>query len=322
MKDLNTTSLNKISRDISGPPGRKSIRHLSAGALYLTGPIQDLLRSLDLLGPFTRALYKVSSQDHHVWHLYTRSPARSRPEIPTKDLYERSLLQELLTKSLRKTSIRQGPFEMFQLSTRSLPKTCRRDLFTRAVYKISSVSSQELSTRSLHKTSIRDLHTRALHKISSQDLYESLYKISSQDLYERYKISSQDPYERSLYKSSLQSVFTSPKGDVAMQDLLISLDHRGLFTAALCKISSQDLYMRDLYTRALYKIPSQDLYERSLYKSSLQDLFTRLLWEISLQELSTRSLHRTPIWDTSMQDRSLHSSSLQDLFTRPIWRGL
>ena len=61
MKDLNTTSLNKISRDISGPPGRKSIR-----ALYLTGPIQDLLISLDLLGPFTRALYKVSSQDHHV----------------------------------------------------------------------------------------------------------------------------------------------------------------------------------------------------------------------------------------------------------------
>ena len=66
MKDLNTTSLNKISRDISGPPGRKSIRDLSAGALYLTGPIQDLLISLDLLGPFTRALYKVSSQDHHV----------------------------------------------------------------------------------------------------------------------------------------------------------------------------------------------------------------------------------------------------------------
>ena len=66
MKDLNTTSLNKISRDISGPPGRKSKRDLSAGALYLTGPIQDLLISLDLLGPFTRALYKVSSQDHHV----------------------------------------------------------------------------------------------------------------------------------------------------------------------------------------------------------------------------------------------------------------
>ena len=193
---------------------------------------------------------------------------------------------------------------MFQLSTRSLPKTCRRDLFTRAVYKISSVSSQELSTRSLHKTSIRDLHTRALHKISSQDLYESLYKISSQDLYERYKISSQDPYERSLYKSSLQSVFTSPKGDVAMQDLLISLDHRGLFTAALCKISSQDLYMReifiqelstrslhktsmrDLYTRALYKISSQDYYERSRYKSSLQDLFTGPPYETLLCKIS------------------------------------
>ena len=334
MKDLNTTSLKKISRDISGPPGRKSIRDLSAGALYLTGPIQDLLISLDLLGPFTRALYKVSSQDHHVWHLYTRSPARSRPEIPTKDLYERSLLQELLTKSLRKTSIRQGPFEMFQLSTRSLPKTCRRDLFTRALYKISSVSSQELSTRSLHKTSIRDLYTRALYKISSQDLYESLYKISSQDLYERYKISSQDPYERSLYKSSLQSVFTSPKWDVAMQDLLISLDLLGLFTGALYRISSQDIYERSLYKsflrspdipgppRSLHSSSLQDLftrpiYERSLYKSSLQDPFTRPLWEISIQELSTRSLHKTTMRD--LVTRALYKISSQDPHMRHFY---
>ena len=171
MKDFNTTSLNKISRDISGPPGRKSIRSkvLSTRSLHKTS-MRDL---------FTRALYKVSSQDPHVWHLYTRSPARSRHEIPTKDLYERSLLQELLTRSLRKTSIRQGPYEMFQLSTRSLPKTCMRDLFTRLLYKIFSVSSQELSTRSLRKTSMRDLYTRALYKVSSQAPNEtSLCKIS------------------------------------------------------------------------------------------------------------------------------------------------
>ena len=330
MKDLNTTSLNKISRDISGPPGRKSIRDLSAGAFYLTGPIQDLLRSLDLLGPFTRALYKVSSQDHHVWHLYTRSPARSRPEIPTKDLYERSLLQELLTKSLRKTSIRQGPFEMFQLSTRSLPKTCRRDLFTRAVYKISSVSSQELSTRSLHKTSIRDLYTRALYKISSQDLYER---------------SLQDLFARPLWE--IQDLFTRPLWEIFIQELSTKCLHKPQRRRRYARSPDIPGPPRSLHSSSLQDLFTRPIYERSLYKSSLQDPFTRPLWEISIQELSTRSLHKTTMRDLvtralykiSSQDphmrhfyarspeilgppRSLHSSSLQDLFTRPIWRGL
>ena len=222
---------------------------------------------------FTRALYKVSSQDHHVWNLYTRSPARSRHEIPTKDFYERSLWQELLTRSLRKTSIRQGPYEMFQLSTRSLPKTCMRDFFTRALYKISSVSSQELSTRSLRKTSMRDLYTRALY-----DLYESLYKIFArplQDLFTR------PIYERSLYKSSLQDLFTRPLWEISIQELSTKSLHkttmRDLVTRALYKISSQDpiwdISMQDLlasldllglFTGALYKISSQDLYMRGL----------------------------------------------------------
>ena len=155
MKDFNTTSLNKISRDISGPPGRKSIRsqELSTRSLHKSS----------LQGLFTRltSLYKISCK------------------ISSRDPHQRSLLQELLTRSLRKTSIRQGPYEMFQLSTRSLPTTCMRDLFTRALYKISSVSSQELSTRSLRKTSMRDLYTRALCKVSSQAPNEtSLCKIS------------------------------------------------------------------------------------------------------------------------------------------------
>ena len=72
--------------------------------------------------------------------------------------------------------------------------------------------------------------------------------------------------------------------------------------------------MRDLYTRALYKICSQDLYERSLYKSSLQYLFTGPPYERSLYQSSTRSLHRTPIWDISLQQLSTRS-----LHRTPIW---
>ena len=65
---------------------------------------------------------------------------------------------------------------------------------------------------------------------------------------------------RSPHRSSLQDLFTRPPCEISIQDRLISLDLLGLFT------------------RALYKISSQDLYERSLYKSSLQDLLTRPLW--------------------------------------------
>ena len=180
MKDLNTTSLNKISRDISGPPGRKSIRDLSTGALYLTGPIQDLLISLDLLGPFTGAPYKISSQDLYqarpLWNvsalykissqnLYEKSLHKSSLQdlvglftgalykISSQDLYERSLYKSFLKRSLHKTFMR--------VSTRSLRKTSMRD------------------TRSLHKTPMRDLYTRALYKVFSQAPNEtSLCKIS------------------------------------------------------------------------------------------------------------------------------------------------
>ena len=210
LQDLVPRSLPKISmRDLYY---RSSLQNLFARPLSGKALLKCFSSLQDL---FPKPVGEISSQE-----LSTRS-LRSLHRSSLQDLFTRPLseisIQELSTRSLHKTFMR--------VSTRSLRKTSMRD------------------TRSLHKTSSRDLYTRALYKISSQDLYESLYKISSQDLYERYKISSQDPYERSLYKSSLQSVFTSPKGDVAMQDLLISLDHRGVFTAALCKISSQDLYI-------------------------------------------------------------------------------
>ena len=183
---------------------------------------------------------------------------------------------------------------------RSLHASSLQDLFTRP---LGEISIQELSTRSPHKTSMGDRYTRTLYKTSSQDLY-------MRHLYTR---SPEIPgLPRSPHRSSLQDPFTSPIWNISIQDLLASLDLLGLFTGAL------------------YKISSQDLYERSLYKSSLQDLFTRPLWEISIQQLSTRSLHKTSMRDLfrralckiSSQDlyeRSLYKSSLQDLFTRPLW---
>ena len=204
---------------------------------------------------------------------------------------------------------------------------------------------------------MRDLFTRALYKISSQDLYErSLHKSSLQDLFtgphmrHLYTRSPGIPGPpRSLHRSSLQDLFTRPLWEISKQELstrpLRKTSMRDLYTRAHYKISSQDPHMRDLFTRALYKISSQDPH----------------IWYISIQELSTRSLHRTPIWDISIQDllisldllglltgtlykisspglherslyksslrspgipgppRSLHRSSLQDLFTSPIW---
>ena len=183
---------------------------------------------------------------------------------------------------------------------RSLHTSSLQDLFTRPLWEI---SIQELSTRSPHKTSMGDRYTRALYKTSSQDP-------QMRHLYTR---SPEIPgLPRSPHRSSLQDPFTSPIWNISIQDVLASLDLLGLFTGAL------------------YKISSQDLYERSLYKSSLQDLFTRPLWEISIQQLSTRSPHKTSMRDLfrralckiSSQDlyeRSLYKSSLQDLFTRPLW---
>ena len=342
---------------------------------------------------YTRALYKIPSQD-----LYERSPYKSSlQDLFTRPLWEISsqeLSIDLFTRPLWEISIRE-------LSTRSLQKTSMRDLFTRALYKTSSqdpiwdISIQDL----LISLDFLGLLTGALYKISSQDLYEgSLYKSSLQDLFtgphmrHLYTRSPDIPgLSRSPHRSSLQDLFTRPPCEISIQDRLISLDVLGLFTRALYKISSQDLYERSLYksslqdlltrplwghlytrapqipglprsphrsslqdpftspiwnisiqdllasldllglfTGALYKISSQDLYERSLNKSSLQDLFTRPLWEISIRELSTRSLHKTSMRDLfrralckiSSQDlyeRSLYKSSLQDLFRRPLW---
>ena len=410
-RSLNQSSLQDL---LTRPLWEISIQELSTRSLHRTPyetslykipwyPWTSQVSSQELS---TRSLHKTSMRD-----LYTRALYK----IPSQDLYERSLykssLQDLFTRPLWEISSQE-------LST---------DLFTRPLWEI---SIRELSTRSLHKTSMRDLYTRALYKTSSQDpiwdisiqdllisldflglLTGALYKISSQDLYDGslYKSSLQDlftgPHMRHLYtrspdipglsrsphRSSLQDLFTRPPCEISIQDRLISLDLLGLFTRALYRISSQDLYERSLYksslqdlltrplwghlytrapqipglprsphrsslqdpvtspiwnisiqdlltsldllglfTGALYKISSQDLYERSLYKSSLQDLFTRPLWEISIHELSTRSLHKTSMRDLfrralckiSSQDlyeRSLYKSSLQDLFRRPLW---
>ena len=238
MKDLNTTSLNKISRDISGPPGRKSIRDLSTGALYLTRPIQDLLISLDFLGPFTGPLYKISSQD-----LYERS-------------LHKSSLQGFFTRPPCLTSL-------YKISC----KISSRDPYQRSLWEISitgapyKISSQDLYEKSLHKSSLQDLFglfTGALYKISSQDLYErSLYKSSLQDLFTRPLWESlQDLFARPLWE--IQDLFTRPLWEISIQELSTKCLHKP--------------QMRRRYARSP-DIPGPP---RSLHRSSLQDLFTRL----------------------------------------------
>ena len=160
---------------------------------------------------YTRALYKVPSQDHHVWHLYTRSPDIPGPP---RSLH-RSSLQDLFTRPLWEISIQE-------LSTRSFHKTSMRDLYTRALYKISSQDPhmRHLYTRALYKIShrapiwyisIQELSTSSLHRtpiwdISIQDLLISLDLLGLLTG-APYKISSQ---EKSLYKSCLQDLFTGP----------------------------------------------------------------------------------------------------------------
>ena len=153
-----------------------------------TRALLDLLTSLDLLGLFTGALYKISSQDPNKRSLY-KSSLRS-PDIP-------------------------GP-------PRSRNRSSLQDLFTRLLWEI---PTQELSTRSLHKTSVRDLYTRALYKIFSQDpqmrhLYtrspdipgppRSLHRSSPQDLFTRppWEISIQELSTRSLDKTSMRDLYT------------------------------------------------------------------------------------------------------------------
>ena len=301
------------------------MQELSTRSLHRTPiwdiSIQDLRISPDLLGLFTGALYKISSQDLHEKSLCKSSLRSPGTPGPPKSL-NRSSLQDLFTRPLWEISVQE-------LSTRSLHKTSMRDLNTRALYKISSQDPHR-----------RHLHTRALYKISSQGpiwdislqaplisldllglLTGALYKISSQDLHEKslcksslrspgipgpprspHRSSLQDLFTRplwALYKSSLQDLFTRPLWEISIQEL----STRSLLRTPIWDISIQDLRISldllGLFTGDLHKISSQDLYERSLYKSSLQDLFTRPLWETSKQELSTRSLHRTP-YETSL----------------------
>ena len=165
-----------------------------------------------------------------------------------------------------------------------------------------------LLTGALYKISPQDLHERSL---CSQDLLvsldllglftQALYKISSQAPYERsqYKSSLKSPDipgpPRSLNRSSLQDLLTRPPWEISIQEL----STRSLHRTPIWDISKQDLRISldllGLFTGALYKISSQDLYERSLYKiswypwtfemSSLQDLFKRPPSESNTQKV-------------------------------------
>ena len=125
---------------------------------------------------------------------------------------------------------------------------------------------------------------------------------------------------RSLHRSSLQDLFTRPLWEVSIQDPLVSLDLLGLFTGALYKISSQDLYERslynsslqDLFTRPLWEISSEELSARSLHKTSMRDLYTRALYKIPSQDL-----HETSLYKISWYPWTSEIFSLQDLFKRP-----
>ena len=209
-------------------------------------PLQDLHKA-SMRDLFTGALYKVSSQDHHAWHLYTRSPeipgpprslhrssvqdffTGSLPKISMGDLYYRSSFQDLLARPLSAKALMKRFSSLLQ------------DLFTRFLWKI---SLQELSTRSLHKTSMRDLYTvspdilgppRSPHRSSLQDLFTSLTETTL--------------YRICWYRwTSCVSIGTPGPNRSSLQDL---------FTRPLWEISKK---------RALYKISSQDPYETSLYK--------------------------------------------------------
>ena len=138
-------------------------------------------------------------------------------------------------------------------STRSPDLLVTLNLLPRPLLEI---SSQELPTRLLHKTSMRNLGTKSPDisgppgKTSEKDLLKGapVWDIPIQDplisldllgLFTGalYKISSQDPYERSLYKSSLQDLFTGPP-----------------YETSLYKSSLQDLFTGPPYETSLYKI--------------------------------------------------------------------
>ena len=247
------------------PPHRSSLQNLFTSPIWDIS-IQDLLIPLDLLGPFTRAPYKIF----------------------TRPLWEISS-QELSTRSLHKTT-------MSDISIQDLLDLL--GLFTGALYKISSQVSNETSLyriswyprtsyvskgtpgppRSLQRSSLQDLLTRPRCNVSLQELStRSLHRTHMRHLYTR---SPDIPGpSSSLHRSSLQDLFTRPLWEI--QDL---------FTRPLWEISSQELSTKSVHKpqmRHPYARPPdipQPL--RSLHRNSLQDLFTRHLWKISKQELS------------------------------------
>ena len=208
-------NLGTKSPDISGPPGKTSVKDLLKGALYKFSS-QDL---------YERSLYKTS------WNPWTTQTAS----------------QELSTKSLHK------PHRDISIQDLLIPLDLLGP-FTRAPYKIFTrplweISSQELSTRSLHKTTMSDisiqdrlislellgLFTGALYKISSRDLYQrSLWEISITEAPS--KISSQYLYQPrplwNVFRSLLQDLFTRFLWEISLQELS---------TRSLHKTSMRDL---------------------------------------------------------------------------------
>ena len=171
------------------------------------------LQDLFTRTPYETSLYKISS---FPWTSLISShelSTRSLHKISTKDFYEKSLLQDLLPRSLHKTSIRQDPNE-------------------RSLYKISWylwASRQDLYERSLSlfKSSLQDLVTRPLWEIPIQDLLISLdlldlfigalYKPDMKDLFARFPDIPGPP--RSLHKNSLQNLVTGPLWEISLQEL-------------------------------------------------------------------------------------------------------
>ena len=172
MRDLYTRALYKISsQDLyERPLYKRCLQDLFTQPPIWDISTQDLLISLDLLGLLAGDLYEISSRDHQMRHLYTRSPDIPGPP---KSLH-RSYLQDLVTRPLWEISIQE-------LSTRSLHKTSIQEL-SLSLCKISSqdpvwdISIQDLrisldlwdllTTRSFQKTSFRIQHAESTERVA------------------------------------------------------------------------------------------------------------------------------------------------------------
>ena len=209
------------------------MKHLYTRSPDIPGPSKSFHRS-SLQGLFTRFLPKISMRDpyyrrslqglfartlsikgpYEMSQLPTKSPHRTSMRDLYTNLYGRSLLQEPLTRSLRKTSIGQGPYE--------------RSLYTRSP-DISRPPGRDLYTISLISLDLLDLLTGALPRIPSQAPNEtSLYRISwypwtsqvstwgisIQDLLNPWtsQVSSKELSTRSLHKTPKWDISTDSPG--------------------------------------------------------------------------------------------------------------